>query len=270
MTNVFDIAANDPALPSWVRRAWPTERALLHGLGTPDWQRPALAIIGSTRPAPIARAWAFELARSAAARGWSVVSGLAVGIDTCAHEGALAGGGHTLAVVAHGLDPHLLNRKRSLLARIAGSGGAVASIAEPGEPPSRERLLLRNKWTSAFAIGVIAVHSRGRDGTLATMRHAFLQGRLLATFQPPSDRKDSHWNGNELLLSDTPPWRLDRHAAYSWQPLRRVGANESFDELFAALDTHHDLLQRLDTDTDSESFTQARLLEERARLEIAQ
>lgn len=270
MANFFDVSANDPSLPAWVRRAWPPERDVLHGLGTPDWQRPALAIVGSTRPSPLARAWAFNLGRSAAAHGWSVVSGLAAGIDSHAHEGAVAGGGHTLAVVAHGLHARLLDRKRSLLVRIVNAGGAVLSIAEPGEPPSRERLLLRNKWTSAFAIGVVAVQSRGRDGTLATMRHAFLQGRLLATFQPPSDSGEDHWNGNQLLLSNTPPWRIDRVSAYGWQPLRRIHADDSFDELFAALNVHHELLGTLGAVTANDAPAQARLLEERARLEIAQ
>jgi hypothetical protein len=270
MRDLFDIAASDAALPAWVRRAWPAERALLHGLGTPDWQRPALAIIGSTRPSPVARAWAFDLGRSAAARGWSVVSGLATGIDSHAHEGALAGGGHTLAIVAHGLDARLLDRRRSLLARIVSAGGAVLSIAEPGEPPSRERLLLRNKWTSAFAIGVVAVQSRGRDGTLATMRHAFLQGRLLATFHPPPEEATAQWNGNELLLSDTPPWRLDHAAAYGWQPLRRIQSADTFADLFTALEAHRDLLGSLDLGNEPERARQARLLEEPARLEIRQ
>jgi hypothetical protein len=266
----FDIAASDAALPPWVRHAWPPERQALHGLGTPDWQRPALAIIGSTRPSPIARAWAFDLGRCAAARGWSVVSGLAAGIDSHAHEGALAGGGHTLAVIAHGLESRLLDRPRTLLARIVNAGGAVLSIAEPGQPPSRERLLLRNKWTSAFAIGVVAVQSRGRDGTLATMRHAFLKGRLLATFHPPPQDVSDHWLGNQLLLSDVPPWRFDRAAAYGWQPPHRIQGMDGFAELFAALEAHHDLLKSLDLGNEPERAQQARLLEERARLEIAQ
>lgn len=270
MPEIFDIRADDAALPSWVRRVWPAERAVLHGIGKLDWSRPALSIVGSTRPSPIARTWAFDLGREAAKRGWSVVSGLAAGIDSYAHEGAIAGGGHTLAVVAYGLNPRPFQSKRSLLARIVSADGAVVSISEPGESPTRERLLLRNKWTSAFGIGIVAVQSRGRDGTLATMRHAFHQRRLIATFQPPADGAREQWNGNELLLSDSPPWRIDRVSSYAWQPLRRVQVSESFDDLFAALDAHHELLRTLDTVGAPDSPSQPRLLEERTRLEIAQ
>lgn len=270
MVELFDITGSDATLPSWVRRAWPPERNTLHGLGTPAWQLPALAIGGSTRPSPIARAWAFDLGRNAAARGWSVISGLATGIDSHAHEGAIAGGGHTLAVVAHGLEPRLLDRKRSLLARIVHSGGAVLSIAEPGEPPSRERLLLRNKWTSAFAIGVIAVQSRGRDGTLATMRHAFSQGRFLATFQPPEDQEGDQWSGNRLLLSDSPPWRINQTSSYRWQSVRQVKIGDSFDDLFAALHAHRELLHSITNHDESGQAAQGRLLETLARLEMRQ
>ncbi|MGH2551018.1 MAG: DNA-processing protein DprA [Thermomicrobiales bacterium] len=270
MPETFNLEATDPALPPWVRRVWPAERSTLHGIGTLDWSKPALSIVGSTRPSPVARTWAFDLARAAASRGWSVVSGLAIGIDSYAHEGAIAGGGHTLAVVAYGIDQHSLKSKRSLLSRIVNADGAILSISEPGERPTRERLLLRNRWTSAFGIGVVAVQSRGRDGTLATMRHAFHQGRLIATFQPPSDGAPEHWNGNELLLSDTPPWRLDHSSNYAWQPLRRVSGSSKFDDLFAALDAHHELLRTLDASGAPKSPTQRRLLEERARLEISQ
>jgi hypothetical protein len=102
------------------------------------------------------------------------------------------------------------------------------------------------------------------------MRHAFLQGRLLATFQPPPEEALNAWNGNELLLSESPPWRGDRAAAYGWQPLCRVRSDDSFAELFTALDAHRDLLRSLERENEPERARQARLLEERARLEIAQ
>lgn len=264
MYPTFDLPGDDPELPVWVRNAWPPEREVLHGIGTPDWSRPALAIVGTTRPSPIASEWAFRLGRDAAARGWSVVSGLAKGIDACAHEGAIAGGGHTLAVIAHDINPTSRPPRHSLFARVLDAGGAMVSVSDPGERATAERLLLRNKWTSAFSIGVVAVQARGRGGTLATMRHAFHQGRVMAAFQPPSDAPEDEWSGNVLLLSETPPWRLARNAAYAWQPSHRI---EAIEPLFGVLDDHHALLRSL---LPRERHSQARLLEEPARLEITQ
>jgi hypothetical protein len=270
MPETFDLDATDPEIPFWIRRAWPAERSMLQGIGTLDWSSPALAIIGTTQPVPIARSWAFALGREAAARGWSVVSGLALGVDTYAHEGAIAGGGHTLAVISQGIDAGLFNDAASLASRIVRSNGAIVSISQPGEAPTRERLLLRNKWTSAFSVGAVAVQARGRNGTLATMRHAFLQGRLTATFQPPLTGTPDVWNGNSLLLSDTPPWRLSSSSPYSWQPSLRLTGSDSFAALFEALALHHQLLRSLTSVDTLESPVQRRLLEERARLEISQ
>lgn len=260
----FELYGDDPALPVWARDAWPAERTMLHGVGTLDWSRPALAIVGTTRPSPIAREWAYQLGNEAAIRGWSVVSGLAEGIDSCAHEGAIAVGGHTLAVIARGINPNRRPPESSLVARILNAGGAIVSVSEPGERGTAERLLLRNKWISAFSIGVVAVQARGRGGTLATMRHAFHQGRVMAAFQPPVDAAQDDWNGNFLLLSETPPWRLARNASYAWQPSRRI---EAIEPLFGALEEHHALLRLL---VPGERHAQARLFEEPARLEIAQ
>ncbi|CAN5614466.1 hypothetical protein BH09CHL1_BH09CHL1_33500 [soil metagenome] len=263
MPETFDLEATDPALPSWVRRVWPAERSVLHGIGTPDWSKPALSIIGTTRPEPIARTWAFELGREAAARGWSVVSGLALGVDNYAHEGAIAGGGHTLAVISQGIDSRLLNDLTALATRIVRANGAILSISEPGDDPTRERLLLRNKWTSAFGIGAIAVQARGRNGTLATMRHAVLQGRLAATFQPPSEADPEQWNGNSLLLSEVPPWRLRESSVNTWKPAFCLTGSGSFDDLFSALSAQLEKLQSQIVVDSPATPSQRQLFEER-------
>ena len=119
----------------------------------------------------IARAFAREWARA----GLVVVSGLARGIDACAHEGALAGGGATVAFQACGIDQVYPASHRRLAERIAASG-AVVSELPVGAPPRAQHFPLRNRLISASAEAVVVVEARERSGTLVTARHAADQG----------------------------------------------------------------------------------------------
>lgn len=203
----FHLDRNDAGVPFWLLDGWPESEPILHVQGSWPPPRRVLAIVGSTTPSPLARSWAFSLARIAASRGWAIVSGLARGIDAAAHEGALAANGQTIAVLGSGLGTIYPPEHDDLTTRILAHGGARLSFAAEEEPASRDRLLQRNALTSALSVAVVAVQSRGRDGTLATMRYAALQQRALAACRPPID-DDSGWQGNELLLAESSPWRL--------------------------------------------------------------
>jgi DNA protecting protein DprA len=236
----FQLSRNDDGVPFWLLDGWPETEPTLSVQGAWPPSRRAIAIVGSTTPAPEARSWAFSLARFAAARGWAIVSGLARGIDAAAHEGALAAGGKTIAITGNGLHSVYPAEHTGLAERILASSGTRMTFAAADEPISRERLLQRNALTSAAGIAVIAVQSRGRHGTLATMRHAFEQGRFLATFYPPESSAPGDWGGNALLLGAISPWRSKRN----WSPAFRIDA---FDEmgyvaLLKATELHIDLL----------------------------
>jgi DNA processing protein len=190
------ITSDHSTIPSAARLVWPDAVPALFVRGIWPVDRPAIAIVGSTDPAPIAREWAFRLGQISADRGWVVVSGLARGIDAAAHEGALAGGGISVAVVANGLDSVYPAEHASLAKRMVERGGALISIAPTGEAATRERLLLRNQVTSALSNAVICVQARGRGGSLATMRHAVLQRRIIAACTMPEDAAEAEWAGN--------------------------------------------------------------------------
>ena len=137
---------------------------------------PQVAIVGSRRATPGGGRAAFALARDLAGAGICVTSGLAVGIDASAHQGALAGGGFTNAVMGTGPDRIYPSRHAQLSREIARSGALVSEFA-PGTPPSAFNFPRRNRIISALALGVVVVEAAQRSGSLITARLAGEQGR---------------------------------------------------------------------------------------------
>lgn len=147
---------------------------------------PAIAIVGTRTPTPEGIRVAQELARACGRHRITVVSGLAHGIDRAAHEGVLAAGGRTLAVIGCGLLRISPQDPQDLEARIAGSG-AIFSEYHPEARTNAARLMARNRLTSGLARAVIVVQARARGGALATADYARRQGRILAAVPWPDD-----------------------------------------------------------------------------------
>jgi DNA processing protein len=141
-------------------------------------QRPALAIVGSRSATPQGTANARAFARDLAARGWCIVSGLALGIDAAAHEGALdaTAGAGTVAVVGTGLDRVFPAAHRALAHRI-GAAGALLSEYAPGTPPLRQHFPERNRIIAGLAQGTLVVEAALASGSLITARLASEAGR---------------------------------------------------------------------------------------------
>jgi DNA processing protein len=146
--------------------------------------RRAVAIVGARAASAYGSYVAADLAASMAARGWTVISGAAYGVDGSAHRGAIGAGGMTLAVMACGVDRPYPAGHKDLLDTVAGSG-AVISEWPPGCPVARTRFLVRNRVIAALSAGTVIVEAGRRSGALNTARHARDLGRKLMAVPGP-------------------------------------------------------------------------------------
>ena len=138
--------------------------------------RPALAIVGARNATSQGKANAGSFAASLSRAGVCIVSGLALGIDGAAHEGALQGSGSTIAVVGTGADLSYPTRHRALAERIARDGCMVSEFAL-GTPPNPGNFPRRNRIISGLSAGVLVVEAAEKSGSLITARVAGEQGR---------------------------------------------------------------------------------------------
>lgn len=166
---------SDPRYP-WLLREIPDPPLALFVIGNPAClNRPCLSVVGSRNATPQGRETAKRLARELAGMGFTVVSGLAVGIDACAHRGALKAG-TTLGICAHGLDTVYPLAHRQLAMEICG-GGALVSEFATGVAPRRHNFPQRNRIISGMSLGTLVVEAGLRSGSLITARLAVEQNR---------------------------------------------------------------------------------------------
>ncbi|PKO85590.1 MAG: DNA-protecting protein DprA [Betaproteobacteria bacterium HGW-Betaproteobacteria-12] len=150
---------------------------LLYVRGNPALLRQrGLAIVGSRNATPQGRQTAENFARTLAGKGYSIISGLALGIDAAAHRGALAAGGPTVAVIGTGADRLYPASNRELALAIV-EHGAIVSEFPLGTPPLAANFPRRNRIISGLARGVLVVEAAPQSGSLITARLAADQGR---------------------------------------------------------------------------------------------
>ncbi|PCI35137.1 MAG: DNA-protecting protein DprA [Elusimicrobia bacterium] len=147
----------------------------------------AIAVVGSRKPSVYARRMTRRVAAGLAEAGVIVVSGLARGIDTAAHEAALDAGGITWAVLGSGLKRIYPSENAKLAQRIVAGGGAILSQFEPAVGPSRHHFPMRNKIVSGLCLGVVVVEGTGQSGSLITARSAADQSREVMCVPGPVD-----------------------------------------------------------------------------------
>lgn len=139
-------------------------------------ERPSIAVVGSRRPSHSGERDAEEFARALAELGFSVVSGLALGVDGAAHRGALSVQGDTVAVLGCGVDV-CYPRSHRVLYQQLGEQGLLLSEFAPGSPPLRHQFPKRNRIISGLSLGVLVVEAAERSGSLITAREALEQNR---------------------------------------------------------------------------------------------
>lgn len=161
--------------------------------------RQAIAVVGTRRPSSYGRQVAEKLGRQLAEHGVTVVSGMARGIDTCAHRGALEGGGRTLAVLGSGIDVCYPPENRKLYDEIC-SHGAVMTEFNLGVEPLAMNFPKRNRIVSGLSRGVVAVEAGEKSGVLNTVAWARDQGRNV--YVVPGRTTDQTCVGTNRLLRE--------------------------------------------------------------------
>ena len=159
---------------------------------------PCVAIVGTRTPTHYGREVASGLAGDLARLGMCVVSGLARGIDSCAHSGALDNGS-TVGVLPGGINRCYPASNRELYERIADGGTLVAEV-EPGTPTHKRRFTHRNRIIAALSLAVVVVQAAERSGALSTARHGLDIGRDV--FAVPGDIRVEVSAGVHGLLRD--------------------------------------------------------------------
>jgi DNA processing protein len=181
------LCPDDPGWPSQLDDLGAARPLALWVRGTGDLRSccaQSVAVIGARAATAYGAHVSTEIAAGLGENGWTVVSGGDIGIDACAHRGALAAGGRTIAVLACGPDVDYPRDHRDLLAAVAAQG-AVISEWPPRTPPARTRFLLRNRVITALASGTVVVEAGPRGGTISAAGHAGDLGRPLMAVPGP-------------------------------------------------------------------------------------
>ena len=173
------VSWHSPLYPPLLREIYDPPVLLFFRGKLPDPENPLVAVVGTRKPSPASSAQAFEIARGLGRGGISVVSGLAFGIDACAHRGNIEGGAPTVAVLGSGVDEVYPSSNRVLARRILETGGALISESPPGMGPRKWTFPARNRIISGLSRGVLIVEAPQKSGALITARFALDQNRDL-------------------------------------------------------------------------------------------
>ncbi len=170
------ITMEDPAYPLRLAEIYDPPLLLFVRGALLEQDQYCVAIVGTRRASPYGLRMAEKFGRELAARGITVVSGMATGIDTAAHRGALSAGGRTIAVLGNGVDVVYPNQNADLMQRITQQG-AVVSQFSMGTKPSPGHFPYRNRIISGMSQGTLVVEAPLTSGALITARQAAEQGR---------------------------------------------------------------------------------------------
>jgi DNA protecting protein DprA len=164
----------------------------------PDEKTPTVAIVGARMCSEYGRHHAFTYAKLLAQQGVQIISGMALGIDALAHEGALAGAGKTFAVLGCGVDICYPARNRKIYNQIIEQGGVISEFTT-GSPPLRYNFPMRNRIISGLADVVLIIEAKAKSGSLITADSALEQGKTVLAL--PGRVNDELSKGCNWLIS---------------------------------------------------------------------
>lgn len=194
------------SLPSGLRNI-PSPPKALYTAGAPLsdlLERPRVAIVGSRKVSPYGKAVTTELAGKLAERGIVVVSGLALGVDSLAHQAALEAGGLTIAVLPRGLDHIYPASHHNLANKIVEQGGALITEYPDGTEIFRSNFIARNRLIAGLAEAIVITEAAERSGSLHTARFALEQGKSVLAV-PGNITSPTSAGTNNLLKAGASP-----------------------------------------------------------------
>jgi len=194
---ITTVTINSPSYPEMLREIEDAPIVLYMRGDVYPQDRYAISIVGSRKPTSYGAIVTEKISEELASMGFTIVSGMARGIDALSHRGALRAGGRTIAVLGSGLDVPYPPENKGLMEKIVNAG-CVMSEFPPGTPPDRENFPKRNRVISGLSFGVLVIEATADSGSLITAGYAVEQGREV--FAVPGDITSSTSEGtNELI-----------------------------------------------------------------------
>lgn len=262
------LRCTDKEFPDILRHipAPPKELYILGDLAS-MMSHPRLAVVGSRKVTPYGKYATTKLTGVAAAQGIVIVSGLALGVDTLAHQAALEVNGSTIAILAGGLDNITPRNNYFLAKKILEKGGVLISEYPPGIPPYKHSFIARNRLISGISDGILLTEAGIQSGALHTANFALEQGKTVMAvpgniISPMSD------GTNNLIRAGAVPITKPEHIFQALglqeiqaQQMEIFGDNEEQTKILTLLQSGvtaaHDLLNqsKLDTSTFNQTLT---------------
>lgn len=177
MFGIGTLMLDDPKYPALVREIFDPPFMLFYRGNLSAVEEPCVSVVGTRKPSVLAAEAAYNFAKDAANDGCTIVSGLAFGIDACAHKGAVSAKGKTIGVLPCGADSVFPASNRRLAMAMLENGGCLLSEYLPGVAPAKFRFPQRNRIIAALSPVTLVVEAPAKSGALITADFALEQGR---------------------------------------------------------------------------------------------
>jgi DNA processing protein len=192
------ISLSDPEYPARLKEIYDPPVVLFVKGRVEVLAQPGIAMVGTRHPTPYGSGMAERLSTDLAARGLVIISGLARGVDTASHRGAVAAKGKTVAVLGTGIDVMYPRENSRLAEQIVALGGALITEFPVGTSPTPQNFPIRNRIISGMSAGVLVVEAAEYSGTRITSRCALEQNRDVYAVPGNVTNKNS-WGPNTLI-----------------------------------------------------------------------
>ncbi len=223
--NVHYTTLLDPDYPLMLKQIHDPPPVLFYAGSLQALHRPCISIVGARAVTTYGLQTAKKLGGELAAMGFTLVSGLALGVDAAGHVAALEVGGRTAGVLGSGVDLIYPAEHRTLARDMVNMNGAVVSEFPPGVRPRAFHFPIRNRIISGLSHGVIVVEAKEKSGSLITARHCLDQGRELFAVPGPINHETS-FGANKLIQEGSAKLLLSvDNILEDLQPLLGMAAN---------------------------------------------